>query len=823
MPRTGPFEIRGVRTVPLSGKTPLSLASLPDAASSRGTLAVRALGETSVTIDNQRLKPIPAELSQADSYQTVRGAFRYEPSRDAANPDPAIFVSAAAPNPRESGAWVWQARLDSRYAQSESTMHMASWRVQSSGRSQLHFKLPPNAEFRSVAVDDIPLVEAALRKLGGQFSVDLPGGKQFASVVMHFTTPGELPLLSQPIEPAWPDVDVPVLNRRWKLWMPAGFELAESDGRWESPAIDPPTWSQRLFGPLGRSSRASTFDPLAAGDWLDLFGRDGEDQAARTNLQQFHVALAGALAAAASRQEHLRWGELLGRVSATLAAADISVLVDVPGLSQIALTADSPLPPVDSAAGRDRGLALLQQARVFVLLSPQAVVLTSEQAASDYRTQIGPTGHRQSGRLLPGPLADSLDLAAHGGGSARAVAVAQWAAGPAEPWRPALTAVSPSWESRGWNTYTLSWEGGLTVPVRMVNTTAMQSLSWAAFLLVLAVSTWKLLDRLHVLVLLAALWAAAALLVSPAFLPIAAGGFLGSLCGVLLAVTERHRSAEHRRDGSPRASFAPASALLLALTALSAMGLGVIVGAAETPPTAPAGDAGAASAESAPAEASTRPAGDGDARQLVNRLAEEGRTGQVTVDRVFVPVDEVQVPIGSKVYVPLEFYKGLLRQAAAASEQPGDWLLTRAAYRATLSPVAAQKSVSAVELKATFDLQVFRPHVEVKLPLGHDGLALVAGRRKAGRSFDRSELAGNAARSLVCRRSGRRLPAGTRLRAGVAQRRRHDRFRTGDSAAARLCVVRHVGRRSCCGRSDRRARRGFDGHAGVDFAWGDRS
>ena len=75
LPRTGPFEIRGLRTVPLEGKTPLVLASLPEATSVRGTVAVRALGETSVTIDNQRLKPIPAEPAQSAAYQSARARF----------------------------------------------------------------------------------------------------------------------------------------------------------------------------------------------------------------------------------------------------------------------------------------------------------------------------------------------------------------------------------------------------------------------------------------------------------------------------------------------------------------------------------------------------------------------------------------------------------------------------------------------------------------------------------------------------------------------------------------------------------------------------
>ena len=537
LPRTGPFEIRGARTVPLRGKTPLSLASLPEATNTRGTLAIRALGETSVTIDNQRLKPIPAELLQADSYQTARGAFRYEPARDAGNPDPAILVSSAGPNTKESGAWVWQARLDSRYALRESTVHMASWRVQTAGRPQLHFTLPGGAELRNVTVDEIPLPEALMSGLGRQFAVDLPAGKQFATIVLYFATPGELPRLAGSIEPAWPDVDVPVLGRRWRLWMPGDYALAESDGRWESPAIDPPTWSERLFGPLGRRQHASTFDPLAAADWRELVGHGEDERAARANLQQFHAALSAALDEADGRQEHLSWGELFSRISGALSAAQITALADAAGLYQIALTPESQILAPERRATGDRGLALLQQARLFVLVSAQGVVLTSEPAVSDYRAQLGPTGERQSAQLRPGSLDDLFDPA-HGG-SARAMPLTQWSASPSSPWRQTRAALSPAWESRGWNTYTLSWGSDSVAPVRMVHSTAMQSLSWGVFLLVFAFAAWRLIDQPRVIVALAAAWAAGALLVSPAFVSLAAAGFLGSLCGVLLAITER--------------------------------------------------------------------------------------------------------------------------------------------------------------------------------------------------------------------------------------------------------------------------------------------
>ncbi len=273
-------------------------------------------------------------------------------------------------------------------------------------------------------------------------------------------------------------------------------------------------------------------------------------------MEQFRSALSSTLAAADSRRIRLSWKELFGQVAATLAAVDITAFADLPGLDQIALSPDAPVPPLDAAAG-DRGSAILRQAKLFVLCGTRVVVLTSEPATSEYRLQLDPTGHRLFGRLLPGPLAQALESEPGSADASRTVALEQWpqwTAGRRSPWRQSRTVISPSWESRGWNTCTLSWGDAQRLPVRIVCTAAMQSLSWAVFLLVLALAGGKLLGRLPALLVWGALWAAGALLVSPAFVPIAAAGFLAALCGILFFLTDRSGA---RRRNPPAIDPAP--------------------------------------------------------------------------------------------------------------------------------------------------------------------------------------------------------------------------------------------------------------------------
>ena len=602
-------------------------------------------------------------------------------------------MTAAATDSRQSSAWVWQAQLDSRYALRESTEHVASFHVQSAGRSQLQFHLPPGAELARAVVDDVPLAAGLLVAPDGRLAVDLPAGKRFAAIVLQFVTaPGDIPRLYHAVRPAWPEVDVPVLTRRWKLWLPAGIELAESDSRWESAPIDPPTWSQRLFGPFGRSSRQMTFDPLAAAEWRGVLGGNPDAEPAQAVWRQFHAALLGALTAAEQRKSQLTWGELLGQISATLAPDDVAVLVDAAGLSQVGLAPHVPLGPSSAAAGRDPAMNLLQQARAFVLVGPQSVVLTGEAALGDYLGQIAPLGDRQVGRLLPGPLAEGLGPGPHSGAT-RFEPAMQWMPPASSPWPPARAALGSAWDSRGWNTYTLASQDQSVQGVALVNERAVQSLAWGLFLLVFGLAFWKRAERLPALVLAAALFAALGLLVSPAFVPLAAAGFLAALCGLLLAITDRPAGPDRDSTASHRASRLPTAALPLLLTAMTSLAVGLGAGAAEPQP--PGVHAGAAAPDVA--AAADGPGTPGDPSPDSNDRV-------VSVARIFVPVDDAQRPLGSKVYVPQEFYKGLLREAAAASEQPGDWLLTRAAYRAYL--VARRRPAQRQRRRAEGDVRL---------------------------------------------------------------------------------------------------------------------
>ena len=215
LPRSGPFEIRAVRSSPFTDLCRCRWPRSPEASSPARRADYSPFGETGIGIDNHhRLRMIPAELAEAELYRPLAGPTGT--SRLATLPVPiprsAFIHVIAGSRGRRSG--VAQPIGIARVSLHDATVHVATWYVQTAGRSRLEYSLPP-AKDAGVMIDDSPLPDALVSGFGSKFSLDLPAGKQFATVLLSFVAEGRLPLAGS-LLPAWPEVDVPVLARRWK-------------------------------------------------------------------------------------------------------------------------------------------------------------------------------------------------------------------------------------------------------------------------------------------------------------------------------------------------------------------------------------------------------------------------------------------------------------------------------------------------------------------------------------------------------------------------------------------------------------------------------
>jgi hypothetical protein len=207
------------------------------------------------------------------------------------------------------------------------------------------------------------------------------------------------------------------------------------------------------------------------------------------------------------------------------------------------------------------------------------------------------------------------------------------------------------------------------------------------FLLMVAASCWRVVDRPVLLISLLGAFAAAALVLPQPFAPIGSAGVLGMLfCLVKRCVLRRDDTPAEPviREKSPRST--PGS------TVSGSVRLGAFVLAIAT-----------------------------------GALASAAARGEdpAPIYRVFVPIDAHQKPVGDKVYLPEPFYRQLHRRAAVASEASQGWLILAATYRGVLAREAASGRLVVESLKAQYDLQVFGRGVRVRIPFRGDGANLL--------------------------------------------------------------------------------------------------
>ncbi len=212
-----------------------------------------------------------------------------------------------------------------------------------------------------------------------------------------------------------------------------------------------------------------------------------------------------------------------------------------------------------------------------------------------------------------------------------------------------------------------------------------------------------------VLAVLLAIFAAAAMTLPDAFVPVAWGGLLGILFCFALRWVHRER---------PR-SIPPADASNSA-TPISAAMLGVLLAL----PFCGVCVSSVRAAEMAALQATT--AAPAPLPTVEGKVSAVARPASSPLYRVFVPVDARQKPVGGKLYVPEAFYQELYRRAAPV-EKPPAWLILGAVYRGDLTKEAVSGRLAVGRLRVQYDLRVFDRATRVRIPLQSEGANLLPG------------------------------------------------------------------------------------------------
>lgn len=268
-PRSAAFELVASRRSPLDGALPVSLATLPDATGGQARLTIKGAANEALAISNQGLKPVEmaddVDGSRApDSSSRARANFEYGAGSGAG----VVTVARAAGGLATPNALVWRREIQSWEDAAGHGAHMATFRIQNSGRDAVLISLDASAKPDRVWCDGdaVPTEWSAGRSEEPSGSVKLPADREFVTVVVEFNTTREAGGFLSRIETPRVDIDAPVLQTEWTLRLPPGNELLRIAGGSCDQAPSELTWSQRLFGPLGRSLQTRPLDPLSLGD-----------------------------------------------------------------------------------------------------------------------------------------------------------------------------------------------------------------------------------------------------------------------------------------------------------------------------------------------------------------------------------------------------------------------------------------------------------------------------------------------------------------------------------------------------------------------------
>ncbi len=726
------FELVAKGTAPFDSESSIPLVSLPGAASQTGTLRIRSPATIPIRIRQQKLRAIPPAPLAPDRYATIRGVFRYEPSEESR-----VSVVRRDRDTLQALAWVWSCQLTSRFCPDGQAVHEAVYRIENTGASQLEMTPPHGSEVIEAFVDGrkVPLPIETSR--GEKLVMPLPRDVRFPTAIVQFATQGESLGPLSAVSAQWPRTDLPVFRREWIAWLPPGYDRLETDGGQGGVS-----WHRRLFGPLLRSEHRDRFNPFSQDHWQSLGAEvnaqqtDGMHDQTNAFLQGLAQELdslqTGSIEAPSKQQDGpqgvaeeasplMTWGSFLTACVQKLEKPDHAalpaILVDGDSLAQIGISART---PVDRSAfgilqpqGADatasgsakRGARLLESANLALVSHENRLLLTTAEALACRAQRCW---RNAACSVAVGIDSAGWDHLTRNGTEPCVVPLAAWAAEPYLPrscWSIAPLRPHASVGDDGWTAHIVSVSSrgngetgaGEVTHLRVRQPQTMQAFGWAAFLASLGLVLWIVRRRVLLGIPLIAVAGSIALLVPDGFAPIFTGCFLGTLLAVPMVFAW---SARTRIVPQPTEADASSSAVVrVELTCL--------ILAAAIPWL-----------------------------NAANVLAQETTTKEPLpndrqeIHRVLCPVDEDRKPWGENLFVPPELFDALHRKAAPTEMAFGKWMIYAADYRAILHYDVAEDELSATELVATYQLDVFQPGTRVRLPIDQKKVYLLPNRAR---------------------------------------------------------------------------------------------
>ncbi|HIN95236.1 MAG TPA: hypothetical protein EYN03_06300, partial [Planctomycetes bacterium] len=699
--RLEPFQLVGIRNVPVEDSVQICLAAIPQAVTQAGSLLVLASDAAELKIENDLLKRVPVAGQSEGRTAQIRGAYDYDPSQDAV-----VKVARQQSASSQEPLWVWDCQLHSRFTTSGQATHRAVYRLENKGGRHFELYLPAGAELQELIVDQEVIGLVGAQRDARELKIPLPLQSRFPVVQISYSIQSPALRIFAGVKAPLPKVECAVLHTQWQVLLPPGYALFTREAA-EPDEQQRLSIGRRLFGPLYRDSADGPFRLLAVSDWQQITGRVAEDTGAQRQADESIRRIGQAFQLSALQTappQVITWHHVLDNYLRESAAQgleeSVEFWVDQEALANLQVNVkaiNTRLPADQLEVGRD----LLTNAHLCLLVSKEAMVLTTR---SSMRENVSSQGidERSVVQVIAADRLATWIRRVSAGKVQRWIGVRQWLGQTkslGSPWMVVPQSPYTRISDSRWSRHVFAMKPGEESSLVVCRPLVLHSFAWAGLLIWTGLFTWLFSTRPMMLVKVMLLCGFVALLSPSNIYPAPTCLFLGSLLAGLLVLTWRHAdTAEVGRLPDSELSFELQpipKALASILVFLSLTGWTVWSWA------------------------------DDNTDQQSKKAAAAGRQVE-KVYRLLIPVDEKNQPVGQYDYLPETFFDELHRRAAKVSQKQDrlGWLIKEAQYRADCDWLAVRNQQESASFVATIHIDVLQPNQTVSIQVPRETVEL---------------------------------------------------------------------------------------------------
>lgn len=288
------FIIRAARESVPSDRNVATLAYVPETRGFHGSLALRTAPGVNVDVTTQGLRratPEPAADEDDDTFDQdvdLRGGIWLYESLAASLEFESLNIRSTG-----AGPLLVAVEMETLLASSGSgrDRHRVLMSLNENPATDFRFRLPSPAEITRVLVNGQEIVVSVNE---GEYSVPSPIRSHRWEIEIEYETPAADGFLTADRSFLTPHFVYAVSIFRWSVVAAPQLRLLPGDGPVRFDALTPAqTWTNRLFGPIGRAPGTQALNPFSSASWRSVFAKSSSNVPQRTALAMPSVVPAG--------------------------------------------------------------------------------------------------------------------------------------------------------------------------------------------------------------------------------------------------------------------------------------------------------------------------------------------------------------------------------------------------------------------------------------------------------------------------------------------------------------------------------------------------